>query len=93
MGKSGNLIEDLCKIHPGIFHILHTTHSMSIVLSVSRNIYSGPTLSSHSQQRPPSLMWPQSFVTATMNPFTSLALTKGHLSNVATISCQIGWPY
>ena len=22
-----------------------------------------------------------------------LPLTKGHLSNVATISCQIGWPY
>ena len=22
-----------------------------------------------------------------------LPLAKGHLSNVATISCQIGWPY
>ncbi len=40
-------------------------------------------------------MWPQIFAAATMNAFNSpsLPLTKGHLSNVATISWQIGWPY
>ncbi len=33
--------------------------------------YSVPPLRGHSQQRPPSLMWPQIFVTATMNTVTS----------------------
>ncbi len=34
-------------------------------------IYSGPSLSGHSQQRQPSLMWPQCFGTTSMNAFTS----------------------
>ncbi len=34
-------------------------------------MYSGPSLSGHSQQRPPSLMWPQTFGATTMNAFTS----------------------
>ncbi len=33
-------------------------------------LYSGPSLSGHSQQRPPSLMWPHIVGTATMNAFT-----------------------
>ncbi len=37
--------------------------------------YSGPSVSGHSQQRPPSLMWPQIFAAATiimiMNAFNS----------------------
>ncbi len=33
--------------------------------------YTGACLSGHSQQRLPSLMWPQHFVTTTMNAFTS----------------------
>ncbi len=32
--------------------------------------YSSPSLSSHSQERPPSLMWPQSFGAAIMNAFS-----------------------
>ena len=40
------------------------------------------------QERPPSLIRPQIFVTTTINVFI-LPLTKGHLSNVATISWQI----
>ncbi len=51
-------------------------------LNLITTMYSGPYLSGHSQQRPPSLMWPQIFATATMNVFI---LPKGHLSNVATI--------
>ncbi len=47
------------------------------------NIYSGPFLSGHSQEKPPSLMWPEIFVAPTMNAFI-LPLTNGHLSNVAT---------
>ena len=31
------------------------------------DMYSGPSISSHSQQRPPSLMWPHIFGTTTMN--------------------------
>ena len=35
------------------------------------NMYSGPSLSGHSQQRPPSLMWPQIIAVPTINVFTS----------------------
>ena len=34
-------------------------------------MYSGPSLSGHSQQRPPSLIWLQMFGAATMNAFSS----------------------
>ncbi len=33
--------------------------------------YSSPSISGHSHQRPPSLMWPQFFAAATMNAFNS----------------------
>ncbi len=46
-----------------------------------------------SQQRPPSLMWHQGFFAATIRKHLLLPLAKGHLSNVATISWQVGWPY
>ncbi len=46
--------------------------------------YSGPSLSGHSQQRPPSLIRPQIYAT-TIN-YLPFLLTKGHLSNVGTIS-------
>ena len=49
-----------------------------------------PSLSGHSQQRPPSLMCPQIFGTTTVNAIVLIPLTKGHLSNVAKISWQIG---
>ncbi len=38
-------------------------------------------------------MWPQIFGTATIKKHLLLCLAKGHLSNVATICWQIGWPY
>ena len=34
-------------------------------------LYSSPSLSGHSQQRPPSLMWPQIFGTSTVLTLTS----------------------
>ncbi len=34
-------------------------------------MYSGPRLSDHSQQRPPSLVWPKNFATATMSTLVS----------------------
>ncbi len=37
-------------------------------------------------------MWQQIFDAPTMNAFTSPS-RKGPLSNVATVSWQIGWPY
>ncbi len=46
--------------------------------------------SGHSHQRPPSLFWPKSI---TIKIHLGLPLTKGHLSNVATIARRIGWPY
>ncbi len=36
-----------------------------------KEVYSSPSLSGHSQQKPPSLMWPKMFVTDTINAFTS----------------------
>ena len=39
------------------------------------------------------LMWPQINAVTTVKGNSSHALTKGHLSNVATISWQRGWPY
>ncbi len=61
------------------------------VLIICMYMYSGPSLSGYSQQRAPSLIRPQLFATTTINLL--LPLTKGHPSNVATISWQIGWPY
>ncbi len=46
---------------------IHDIYTWIAILSQ----YSGPSLSGHTQQRPPSLMWPQIFGTATMNAFTS----------------------
>ncbi len=61
-------------------------------------IYSRPSLSGgHFQQRPPSLIRPQILAAATLHVFTSPSQqsvsVRDHLSNVATISWQIGWPY
>ncbi len=33
-------------------------------------VYSGPSLSGHSQERPPTLMWPEIFGPTTINAFT-----------------------
>ncbi len=56
--------------------------------------YSGPSLSGHSQQRLPSLIY------KAINLFRYYyqriyfsPLTGGHLSNVVTVSWQIGWPH
>ena len=38
-------------------------------------VYISPSLSGLSQQRPPSLMWPQTVGTSTMNVFTSFSLS------------------
>ena len=46
----------LCLIHVHVYNV---------------PIYSGPSLSGHSQQRPPSLLRPQFFATTTINVFTS----------------------
>ncbi len=43
--------------------VLHST--------MSTRKYSSPSISGHSQGRPPSLMWPEIFVATTMNAFTS----------------------
>ncbi len=58
-----------------------------------RMYYNGPSLSSHSHQRPP-------YNVATiflsqllqLHLHVLLPLATGHLSNVATISWQTGWP-
>ncbi len=63
-------------------------YSTLYLIAIIFLIYSSPSLSGHSHQKPPSLMWPQIFAAALILP-----LTKCLLSNVATISWQIGWPY
>ncbi len=56
---------------------MFVAEGMSICVSVRMNtvhcavshftaLYSGPSLSGHSQQRPPSLMWPQIFAAPTV---------------------------
>ncbi len=40
------------------------------VIVIIKVLYSGPCLSGHSQQRPPSLVRPQIFVATTINVFT-----------------------
>ncbi len=51
--------------HPGSKTV--TLVSLFLVIIIC----SIPSLSGHSQQRPPSLMWPNIFVAANMNEFTS----------------------
>ena len=56
----------------------------------------GNSLSGHTQQGPPLLIRPPKFSATTINIFTlfsPLPVTKGHLSNVATVSWQVAWPY
>lgn len=50
-------------------------------------MYWSHSISGHSLQRPPHLVWPHIYVNATVNPV--LPLTKGCLSNVASISWSI----
>ena len=54
--------------------------------------YSSPSLTGHSQHRSPSIMRPQ-ILPLLLGMHLLLPLTKDHLSNVTTISWQIGWPY
>ncbi len=54
----------------------HGEGSLRSKLQYKKHIHCGRPLSGHSQQRPPSLMWPQIFAAATMatmNVFTSLS--------------------
>ncbi len=62
-----------------------------LIFSHTVHLCSSPSLSGHPQQRPPSLMWSQMLATLTVNVITSPSHLR-HLSNVATISWQIGWP-
>ncbi len=48
----------------------YSDHRLNLLLA-SKQLYRGPTLSGHPQQRPTSLMWPQVFATATMNAVIS----------------------
>ncbi len=55
-------------------------------------MYSSPSLSDHSQNRLPSLIRPQISAAPATNVFMPPSYHR-HLSNVATFSWQIGWPY
>ncbi len=56
---------------------LYINTSVEFILLIPlklKSIYSSPSLSmlsGHSQERPPSLMWPEIFVATTMNAFSS----------------------
>ena len=54
--------------------------------------YSEPSLSGHSQQRPPSLTRPQ-MLSLVLSVYLLLPLSKVHLYNMATFSWQIVWTY
>ncbi len=51
------------------------------------------SLSGHSQQRPPSLIWPQIFATATYNEVIYFSLLPKVTSLIYPQFLQIGWPY
>ncbi len=60
----------------------HNTYSKCCLVCYKHSYYSGPSLSGHSQQRPPLLIRPLILSATTVNVFTS-PFTRVHLSNVA----------
>ncbi len=78
----------------GVIHQKHAMESHLTELSQSSCTVVPLLVAPHCQPRPPFLMWPEIFVAPTYNEcILLLPLAKGHLSNVATLSCQTGQTY